>query len=89
MQSRCHHRGNVFFVNGWHRSRYDECHATLITHTRLSLSPLGSITITVLVRPKVVLTTFVIIIESNLFRAKLGILWLIAMDVVPSVIISA
>lgn len=63
----------ILFLNGWHRPRYDECCATLRMHNGLPLSPLGSITLMVLVRVKVVSTMFVIIPKSDFFCAKLSI----------------
>lgn len=76
----------TLFVNEWHGLRYDECRATLRTHNGPSLSAFGSIILMVLVGPKAIWNMFVIILESDLFYAKLGIPWLVDMDAIPSVI---
>lgn len=76
----------TLFVNGWHRPTYDECQETLRTYDSFSISPLGSITLTVLVGPKAISSTFVIILGLDLFRPKLGIPSLISMEAVLSVI---
>lgn len=73
-------------MNVWHRPMYDDSCATLRTHDEFSIYPLGSITLMVLVGPKAMSFVFVIIPELDLFRVKLGIPWLIAMEVNPSVV---
>lgn len=50
----------TLFVNDWHRPMYDECHTTLRMHDGFSIHPLGSITLTILVGPKVVSSMFII-----------------------------
>lgn len=74
----------TLFMNSCHRPTYDECQETLRMHDGFFVPPLGSITLMVL-GLKAMSSTFVSIPESELFWVKLGIPWLIAMDVVPSV----
>lgn len=70
-------------MNGWHRPVYDECRTTLPTHHGFSINPLDSITLTIMVGPKEVSSIFTIIRESDIFQVRLGIPWLITMEVVP------
>lgn len=55
-------------------------------HSGLSFSPLKNITLIVLLGPKAISSTFIIIFELDIFQVKLGILLLITMDVIPSMI---
>lgn len=55
-------------------------------HDGLSLKPYGSISLFVLVRPRVVDTTFDIILKSDLFRVNFGISWLASMNRIISII---
>lgn len=76
----------ALFINGLHRVRYDECRSFVHTHDRLSISPLGNTTLMVLMGPKAVLTTFVVIPELDLLWVKLGIPWFIAIKETSSIL---
>lgn len=49
-------------------------------HDDLFILPYGSITLSIIVGPRIVDTTFNVIPESDLFRVKLGIPWLDSMN---------
>lgn len=76
----------TLLINIFHRDDYKESKATIHTHNGLSIPPIGCITLLVLVGPRVVDTSLVIILESNLFRVKLGISWMVSMNGVASII---
>lgn len=69
----------ALFINGWHKVRYDECRAFIHTHYGIFVPPLSNTILMVLLKPKVVSITFVIILELDLLHIKLGIPWLITM----------
>lgn len=69
-----------------HREEYKNLKIMIHTHDGLSVPPLDSITLLVFVGPRAIDTSFDIILESNLFRVKLGILWLVSMNGITLVI---
>lgn len=72
-------------INFLHKDGYDALVSTICTHDGLSVPPLGSIVLSVLVGPKSVKLLFDIIPGFELFRVKLDIPWLVAMNMIPSV----
>lgn len=72
-------------INFLHKYGYDALVSTIQTHDGIFVPPLGSIVLSVLVGPKSMKFLFDIIPGSELFRVKLGIPWLVAMNFVPLV----
>lgn len=69
-----------------HKDGYDAPMSTIHTHDGLSVPPLGSIVLSVLVGPKSVKLLFDIIPMSKLYRVKMCIPWLVVMNAVPSIV---
>lgn len=75
----------IMLIKFLHKDGYDAPVSFIHIHDRLSVPPLGSIVLSVLVGPKFVNLLFDIILVFKLFRVKLGIPWLVAMNMVPFV----
>lgn len=69
-----------------HKDGYDASMSTFRTHNGLFIPPLGSILLSVPDKRKSMNLFFDIISRSKFFRVKLGIPWMVAMNVIPSVV---
>lgn len=76
----------IMLINFLHKDGYNASASIIHTHNEIFMPPLNSITFSVLVRPKAINLFFDIKLGSKLFKVKLGIPWLVAMNTVPSVI---
>lgn len=76
----------TLLINFLHKEEYEMLNTMIRTHNGLSIPPLGSITLSVLVGPRAIDTSFDIILGSNFFRVKLGIPWLVSMNEITSII---
>lgn len=76
----------TLWLNSLHRKEYEEKKSTICMNNGLFLKLYSSITSSVLVGPRVVDTVFDVILESDLFKMKLGIPWLASMNGITSII---
>lgn len=76
----------IMLINFLHKDGYNAPLSTICTHNKIFIPLPSSIVLLVLVGPKYVNLLFDIIPGSKLFRVKLGIPWLVAINKIPSVV---
>lgn len=63
----------AFCINKLHMKKYVESKLVIYTHDGFFVHPIGSISLSFLVGPKSLDVPFIVILESSLFRVRLGI----------------